>query len=184
MKLYVTRHGPAEDDAPSGIDGDRALSEAGRKRVRSVAKTLFDLDEAPLRILSSPLVRAVQTAEIIAIVTRLDERGGNVEIRRELSPEGDGLGLVRALVSTGQKRVMVVGHEPDVSQLVSSLLGAFGRGFDKAMVVGLSLGGAVGASPPKAEAQLGPSTLPRTRLRFVLDPKVLRLDPDAREAPR
>ena len=79
---------------------------------------------------------------------------------------------------------MLVGHEPDVSQLVSSLLGAFERGFDKAMVVGLSLGAAVGAPPPKAEAPSGPSTLPRTRLRFVLDPKALRLDPDTREAPR
>ena len=88
MKLYVTRHGPAEDDAPSGLDGDRVLSEAGRKRVRSVAKTLVDLDEAPLRIISSPLVRAVQTAEIIAIVTKLDERGGVVEIRREPLPRG------------------------------------------------------------------------------------------------
>ena len=183
MKLYVTRHGPAEEDAPSGLDGDRALSEAGRKRVKSVAKTLVDLDEAPLRIVSSPLVRAVQTAEIIAVVTKLDERGGIVEIRRELSPEGDGMGLVRALASNGQKRVMLVGHEPDVSQLVSSLLGTFERGFDKAMVVALSLGGPLGASSPKIEA-LSPPTLPRTRLRFVLDPKALRLDPDAREAPR
>jgi len=177
LKLYVTRHGPAEDDAPSGLDGDRALSEPWRKRVRSVAKTLVDLDEAPLRILSSPLVRAVQTAEIIAIVTKLDERGGVVEIRRALSPEGDGVGLVRALASNGQKRVMLVGHEPDLSQLVSTLLGTFGKGFDKAMVVGLSLGGT-------DEAPSAQSTLPRTRLRFVLDPKALRLDPDAREAPR
>jgi phosphohistidine phosphatase len=185
LKLYVTRHGPAEEDAPSGLDGDRALSEAGRKRVTSVAKTLVDLDEAPLRILSSPLVRAVQTAEIIAVVTKLDERGGNVEIRRELSPEGDAMGLVRALVSNGQKRAMLVGHEPDLSHLVSSLLGTFGRGFDKAMVVGVSMpsSGSFGAPPPKGEGHSTPSPLPRTRLRFVLDPKALRLDPDAREQP-
>lgn len=164
MKLYVTRHGPAEDGALSGIDADRALSDAGRKRVRSVAKALSELDEAPLHIISSPLVRAVQTAEIIAIVTRVDERGGAVDVRRELSPGGDWGAFVRSLPSDGRKRVMLVGHEPDLSDVAASLLGSFNRGFDKAMVVGVQLGNG-----------------PRARLRFILDPKTLRLDPDARD---
>ena len=179
MKLYVTRHGPAEDDAPSGLDGDRALSEAGRKRVRSVAKALADLDEAPLHLISSPLVRAVQTAEIIAIVTKLDERAGTVDIRRELAPGGDWGAFARSLASLpeqGKKRVMVVGHEPDLSELTCSLLGptVFNRGFDKAMVVGVQL-------RPR-DPKDGVAGMPRARLRFVMDPKTLRLDPDAREA--
>jgi phosphohistidine phosphatase len=174
MKLYVTRHGPAEDGAASGLDGDRALSEAGRKRVRSVAKTLADLDEAPLNLVSSPLVRAVQTAEIIAIVTRLDERGGSLEIRRELSPGGDWGAFVRALPASGRKRVMLVGHEPDLSEVVASLLGTFDRPFEKAMVVGLHL-------RPADPGQQADAGVPRSRLRFVLDPKALCLDPDARE---
>jgi phosphohistidine phosphatase len=170
MKLYVTRHGPAEDDALSGLDGDRALSDAGRKRVRSVAKVLADVDEAPLHIVASPLVRAVQTAEIIAIVTRVDERGGGIAIRRELAPGGDWGSFVRSVASEGRKRLMLVGHEPDLTDVVTSLLGTFDRGFDKAMVVGLAV-------QPKAA-----SGAPRARLRFVLDPKALRLDPDARES--
>lgn len=175
MKLYVTRHGPAEDEAPSGIDGDRALSDAGRTRVRGVAKALVDFDESPLLLISSPLVRAVQTAEIIAILTKLDERGGAVTIRRELSPGGDWAKLVRELASSAPRRAMLVGHEPDLSELVIWLLASFERPFEKAMVVGLQLrshdaGGRRVPSPPRA------------RLRFVLDPRALRLDPDAREA--
>jgi phosphohistidine phosphatase len=181
VKLYVMRHGPAEDDAPSGLDSDRALSEAGRKRVRSVARALLDIDEAPLQVVSSPLVRAVQTAEIIAIVTKLDERPGTVEIHRELSPGGDAVALARAFASEGRRRVMLVGHEPDLSGLVSSLLGLLGlagpagtfdRPFDKAMVVGLQL-----RANDAASARLPASA---ARLRFVFDPKTLRLDPDAR----
>jgi phosphohistidine phosphatase len=172
VKLYVMRHGPAEDAAPSGLDGDRALSDAGRKRVRSVAKALSDLDEAPLHLVSSPLVRAVQTAEIIGIVTKVDERGGTVEIRRELSPGGDWRAFVRELASDGRKRVMIVGHEPDLSDLVASLVGVFDRGFDKAMVVGVQLR----PGDPKESG----TSVPRARLRFVFDPKTSRLDPDAR----
>ena len=174
MKLYVTRHGPAEESASSGLDGDRPLSESGRKRVRAVAKVLADLDEAPLHLVASPLVRAVQTAEIIAIVTKLDERAGTVDIRRELAPGGDWGALVRALAAEGRKRVMLVGHEPDLSELVGGVLGVFDRGFDKGMVVGVQL-------RPR-DAKDASAGVPRGRLRFVLDPKTLRLDPDAREA--
>ena len=69
MKLYVMRHGPAADDSPSGRDADRALTPAGRERVTLVAKALTEGGEEPFAILSSPLVRAVETAEIVAEVT-------------------------------------------------------------------------------------------------------------------
>jgi phosphohistidine phosphatase len=78
MKLYVMRHGPAEDHADSGMDGDRALTANGRDRVRAVAALLVDLNEEPLSIITSPLVRAVQTAEVVASVTVLGDRGGTV----------------------------------------------------------------------------------------------------------
>ncbi len=168
MKLYVLRHGPAEDQARSGVDGDRALSASGRERVRAVAKVLTEEDEAPAEIMTSPLVRAVQTAEIVAIATKLGDRGGTVSVQRELSPGGDAVALARRLASEGQKRVMLVGHEPDLSHLAEALLGgSFEHPFEKGMVVGLHLS----------------SDSPRARLRFVLDSKMLRLDPDARDAP-
>jgi phosphohistidine phosphatase len=167
MKLYVMRHGSAEEHADSGVDGDRTLTPAGRSRVKAVAETLTELGEEPLLILTSPLVRAVQTAEVVALVTKLGEREGALEVRRGIAPGGDGVALAHALVAQGRKRVMFVGHEPDLSELVGTLVGSFGRAFDKAMVVGLHL----------------PSGTGRGRLRFVLEPKTLKLSPDARSGP-
>jgi phosphohistidine phosphatase len=165
MKFYLMRHGPAEDQARSGLDADRALSSAGRERVRLVSEALISLEEEPLHIFTSPLVRAVQTAEIVAVVTRLGTRAGRVEVRRELAPGGDGAGLVQTSAHEGLRRVCLVGHEPDLSGAAAALLGTFGRAFEKAMVVS----GHISASGERA------------RLRFVLDPKALRLDPDRRD---
>jgi phosphohistidine phosphatase len=159
MKLYIMRHGPAEDEAASGRDYDRALTASGRDRVMGVARALTDKGEAPLSILSSPLVRALQTAEIVAAVTKLQDRGGTVETRREIAPGGAAAELVESLRAAKRRRVMLVGHEPDLSGLVFQLLGApLPLGMLKAMVVGLSV------------------TDEGVRMRFVLDPKSLTWD--------
>jgi phosphohistidine phosphatase len=179
MKLYVMRHGPAEDQSDSGQDGDRALTPSGRERVRAVANLLVELDEAPVTIITSPLVRAVQTAEIIAVVTQRAQAKGMVEVRREMSPSGGPAELVGRLVTEGRKRTLIVGHEPDLSELVATLLGkdSFRRSFDKAMVVGLHV---TSLSNPASSRAARPAKGIRTKLRFILDPKALRLDPDVR----
>ena len=179
MKLYVVRHGPAEDQSSSGQDGDRALTPSGRERVRSVAELLVELDEAPVTIITSPLVRAVQTAEIIAVVARPAQSKGLVEVRREMSPSGDPAELVGQLLAERRKRAMIVGHEPDLSELVATLLGkdSFRRSFDKAMVVGLHV---TARSNPASSRTVHPPKGILTKLRFILDPKALRLDPDVR----
>ena len=156
MKLYIMRHGPAEDVATSGRDGDRALSTMGRDRVRAVAKLLREKDEAPRAIVSSPLVRALQTAEIVASELSV----AHVEIAHELAPGGNGDALVKAFLRDDRRRPMVVGHEPDLSTLVGMLLDApFTREMLKAMVVSLQM-----------------KTDEETKLRFVLDPKTLRIE--------
>ncbi|MBX3186416.1 MAG: phosphohistidine phosphatase SixA [Labilithrix sp.] len=162
MKLYVMRHGPAEDDSPTGRDADRALTASGRDRVRSVAKALEKEGEAPAVVISSPLVRALQTAEIVAAQTGIAEP---VEIRREIAPGGDVLSLLVELVGAGRKRVMIVGHEPDLSMLVARLIGRTPpEGMLKAMVVGVKL------TPEGAGIEgLGFAASER----FVLDPKSL-----------
>jgi phosphohistidine phosphatase len=160
VKLYIMRHGPAEDRAKSGIDADRALTASGRLRVRSVAEALRDAGEEPRRILTSPLIRAAQTADIVALETKPSDRDGSVTPCLELKPGGPSAQWVGELVSAGGRRVMIVGHEPDLSALVGMLTAApFDRPFDKAMVVGLHAG------PDRC-----------ARVRFILDPKTLRFD--------
>lgn len=163
------RHGPAEESAPTGRDGDRALTPDGRERTRSVAGALLAAGEAPLTLVSSPLVRAVETAEIVAVRTDLTERvrasseaggaPGCLEVRREMAPGGDALSLVLDLARAGRERVMVVGHEPDVSMLLSRLVGFYSEsGMLKAMVAGV---------------ELDPAPSGGAKLRFILDPKTL-----------
>ena len=159
MKVYVMRHGPAEDDSPTGRDADRALTTTGRDRTRTVAKALADGGEAPVQIISSPLVRALQTAEIVAAVAGVDP----VEVRREVAPGGDSVALIGELVKAGKRRVMLVGHEPDLSMLVHRLVGkAPEQGMLKAMVVGVRC--EADAQDPKGFS---------SKLRFILDPKTL-----------
>jgi phosphohistidine phosphatase len=155
VKIYVVRHGPAEDTATSGKDFDRALTPSGRERVREVARALGKIGEEPKVILSSPLVRALQTAEVIAAELAIAQ----VETTRDLAPAGDAAALFRSLVMQKRKRAMIVGHQPDLTILVETVTEErFPYDMTKAMVVGL-------------RAEEGE----RATLRFVLDPKTLEL---------
>jgi len=155
MKIYIMRHGSAEDFAASGHDADRALTASGRERVRSVAKVLGAHDEAPKLIVSSPLVRALQTAEIVAAELGI----GYVDTNRSLAPGGPSAAFVATLLREAKKRVMLVGHEPDLSELVSELCGQSFTNMQKAMVVGLFVRHGEHA-----------------RQRFILDPKSLTIE--------
>lgn len=160
MLLYVMRHGPAEDDSPTGRDADRALTHSGRDRTRAVARALVEADERPRLIVSSPLVRACQTADIVALACGVE----TVDIRRDLAPGGAAARLVAGLLREGHDRVMIVGHEPDLSTLVLTLTGhALETGMQKAMVVGVTCA----ADPSSADAL-------SAELAFVLEPKTLR----------
>ena len=132
MRLYVMRHGPAEDSSPSGRDFDRSLSAHGRTRTKLVARELEKLGERPARIISSPLRRAVQTADIVAGVL-----GGTVEFSEQLAPSEAAPDIVRELAGSAAS-VLVVGHAPDVSILVVELIGKT-IGFEPAMVVAVDI---------------------------------------------
>jgi phosphohistidine phosphatase len=114
-------------------------------------------------VISSPLVRSLQTAEIVAAQCLRDV--GTVEVRRELAPGRDAIALLVELVRAGRKRVMIVGHEPDLSMLVARLVGRTPpEGMLKAMVVGVKL-------TPTEAGIAGPGFTASER--FVLDPKTL-----------
>jgi phosphohistidine phosphatase len=141
MRLYVMRHGPAEDHAASGRDEDRALTPSGRERVRGVARMLASERELPSRILTSRLVRATQTAEIVSVAQMKAGIDVPLETVKDLAPGGDNLALVEQLKAEGPRSAMLVGHEPDLSTLVDELLGApMPLSMDKGMVVALEVG--------------------------------------------
>jgi phosphohistidine phosphatase len=126
MRITLIRHGAAGEAAS---DEDRALTTKGRAAVRRVAgalarrKVRFDL------VVTSPLVRAVQTAEII--VQRL-AYAGEVVIDRRLVPEASParlLAFLRALDS--ETRVALVAHEPILSEVACAVLGRSLGGFLK-----------------------------------------------------
>jgi phosphohistidine phosphatase len=156
------RHGPAEDVSASGSDAERDLTPNGRERVRGIAKYLHASGEAPLTIVSSTLLRAVQTAEVMA--ANLDVGAPmTLSTRRELAPAGNPLTLLAELREQKRRRVMLVGHEPDLSTFARTLLGRpLTRGFMKGMVMGLTV-----VDEPTVENVWG------TKFRFLLDPKML-----------
>jgi phosphohistidine phosphatase len=137
MRLYVMRHGPAEGSSPSGRDFDRALSENGRAETSRIARELQRRGERIDRILSSPLVRARETAEIVR-----GALGGKLEIREELAPSEASPDILRDLPTRSAEHVMLVGHAPDVSILVMELLGHGRHAFEPAMVVAVDFGAA------------------------------------------
>lgn len=119
MILYFLRHGDAEQIA--GIrDQDRKLTEKGITRTHNAAKVLATLAIQPTHIFSSPRVRARQTAEIVA--SALNQ---TVEIREELDFDFN-LAALRPLLNgmAANAEVMLVGHNPSMSEVVSELTGA------------------------------------------------------------
>ncbi len=119
MLVYMMRHADAEPGESGQPDAKRQLTEKGLRRTRDTVKTLRRLEVEVSLILTSPLARARQTAEIIGA-------GLNA-----LVVEDDGVGpgcsldtLAEALEAHhASGPVMFVGHEPEFSQLVGELIG-------------------------------------------------------------
>lgn len=122
MKLYILRHGEAVEhgDPRYKKDADRPLTPRGRKRTRQLANALRQMGIEFDLILSSPLVRARQTAEIVAHRLALQNR---LEFTDHLTPDGSYRELIAALaqVRPAPQSVLLVGHEPHLSGLISLL---------------------------------------------------------------
>ena len=117
MKLYFFRHGEADWPNWNKSDDERPLTKAGAKEVRKVATLLSQLKIAPL-ILTSPLPRARQTAEIAAQV--LD---AELQEASDLKPGFNAARLVKLMQEFSGRDLMVVGHEPDFSRTIHELTG-------------------------------------------------------------
>ncbi|MCI0540415.1 MAG: phosphohistidine phosphatase SixA [Verrucomicrobiales bacterium] len=122
-EIYILRHGLAVERGTRGYakDSDRPLTPEGRKKMRRIGKTMRQLDLAFDLILSSPYVRARQTAEIVAKALRAEKL---LKFSEHLAAGGDAEELVEQLrkLHHSPPSILLVGHEPYLSQLISVLL--------------------------------------------------------------
>lgn len=119
VRIYLVRHGDAVPEEDAGSDRDRWLSPRGREAARVLGRLLREQAVAPDAILSSPLPRAVQTAELLA--AGLDFLG-TVTALRCLEPAAQPRVAGGAIRSAGAS-VIVVSHEPAISAVGALLLG-------------------------------------------------------------
>ncbi len=122
MEIYVLRHAIAEDAGPGTPDQKRALTEEGRRKLESVLKRAADAGAEPSTIFTSPYLRAEQTAEIAAKVLK----GDAALVRTEaLVPGGSPQAVWNEIREyRTEERILLAGHEPLLSHVVSYLLGA------------------------------------------------------------
>ncbi len=119
MNLYFLRHGLSDWPNWNRPDAERPLTEEGVERLNAEAKTIKQLDLGLEVVLSSPLVRARQTADIIA-----RELGLKVSVTPLLAPGFNKAKLAELIHSYPlSKAILFVGHEPDFSGAVSALIG-------------------------------------------------------------
>lgn len=118
MQLYILRHANADTEAAT--DEARELSEKGREQARKVARFCALHGITPDVIFSSPLIRAQQTAKPVA-----KELGMEVTTVRWLACGATPVGILGQLAAFGESAtVMLVGHQPDLGELIAHLLGA------------------------------------------------------------
>jgi phosphohistidine phosphatase len=150
MRVLVVRHAIAVDrEEWSGEDDERPLTDLGRKKMKRVAQGLRRLVEEIDVLAASPLVRAQQTAEILAAAYDI----GAIKTVPALSPGQPAAALARWLADARKESVAVVGHEPHLSSAVSWLL----TGADRP-ILELKKGGACLVDLPR-DAQAGSGTL-------------------------
>ncbi len=137
MNLYLLRHGLAAERDPRKFPDDslRPLLAKGEERIRLCGEAIRALGLSFDLILSSPYRRAAQTAEIVAAQLGLRKR---LQFCDELACGGDPKGLVRYLKRLRPERenLLLVGHEPDLSQLMSWLISG-----DSAVAMAMKKGG-------------------------------------------
>lgn len=155
MELYLIRHAHAVDDAAR--DDDRPLSGDGRRQARDVGAALARQGVHFSRIVTSPLVRAVETAELLAVAVGYE---GGLDVADALRPDGGWKQLQREVLDgCAVPSLALVGHEPSIGHFLSKLLQQKGLSLAKGAVVRLDFA----------------DTETPARVVFTLSPK--RLDP-------
>ena len=159
-ELYFIRHGLAEDRGDAWPDDSkRPLTDEGMSRIRKAARGLARIGVTIEVVLTSPLVRARQTAEQLA--AGLDPRPSMVNVD-SLAPDGSYAAVIADLEKHGRKsRIALVGHEPMIGELAARFIGSrHPIEFKKGAVCRIDLEDLPPAGPGE--------------LRWYLTPKILR----------
>jgi phosphohistidine phosphatase SixA len=156
IRLHLLRHADAGDPARwVGPDEARPLSEKGRRQAERLARLLESAGFETDALISSPRVRAVQTAEpvgrALGVEVRIDDR---------LAGGLDRDSLAALLADAGHpRRPVLVGHDPDFSWLLSSLVGAE-IGMKKGAMARIDLPGDVAGDGGTLRWLIAPELLP------------------------
>jgi phosphohistidine phosphatase len=163
MDLFILRHGEAGKTIPTGSsDSKRPLTVTGEKEMVIISKALRKMGVRLDVILTSPLKRARQTADIVAKEFKAQNK---LRQMRELSPEGDKKALYQNLSSFKEgTTILLVGHSPYLSEMVSEIVSD-----DSSVRLDLKKGGImrirVTAAAPKLKGEL----------RWLISPRLSRL---------
>jgi phosphohistidine phosphatase len=167
MRLYLVRHAIALPHGTPGIqDDDRTLTKEGIKKMRLVAAGLRNLGYIPDLILSSPLIRARDTAEIL-----LEAFGREVEMKITpvLAPGGSRQELYRQIAQYAKEleSLMLVGHQPSLGEIAGEIAWGSPEHFVELKKAGMCA--------IKVESVQG---IPKGCLESLLTPSILRKIPD------
>lgn len=141
MNLYLIRHATAEDYSISKSDFDRELTHEGRKKMEAAAKGWLSFIDEPDAFVSSPLVRAVQTAEIVKKVYGSEKE---IFLDKRLAAGRSRTDRIIEIAEEYQvENIAMFGHEPDFSEHVSNLISSSGAmvNFRKGAIAKISFRG-------------------------------------------
>lgn len=162
MELYIIRHGIAQERTSDRPDQLRSLTAQGQEKTRQVAKKLYSLGLRFDLIMTSPLVRSRQTAEIL-VESQLSSQW---QESIHLAPDGNisaWLDWLEQQQYPHSTKLAIVGHEPNLGQWASMLIGNQAPGrlvLKKAGIIGLTL--------PETGSPLG-----RSQMFWLTPPKFL-----------
>lgn len=160
-QLYFLRHAIAVPRGTEGVrEEERPLTEAGREKIKKAAKGIRRLGVPIEAILSSPLTRAYQTAEIVAETL---PTAPEIEIEAELSPDGDLQKFLKKIKKRPETSFLLTGHEPSLSSWIEDLLGC-----ERTASILMRKGALCHLEVDLYE------TPPHARMIFLLQPKILR----------
>ncbi|MEG4571563.1 phosphohistidine phosphatase SixA [Microcoleus sp. N3A4] len=162
MHLYLIRHGIAAAPEEYDTDSERPLTKEGASKTRKVAQRLYELEIQFDLILTSPLLRAAQTAQILQTVGLSSQ----IEESPALAPSGDiqnWLEWYQQWPARGSRSLAVVGHQPDLGRWAETLL--WGTTQDALI---LKKAGTIGLILPETGSPVG-----RSQMFWLTGPKFL-----------